>query len=54
MRGAAATIIEVMPVSTLMYGGIAQPRVDQGLELAEDLAAADLHRTDLGDRAVLR
>ena len=24
-------------------------RVDQGLELAEDLAAADLHRADLGD-----
>ena len=29
-------------------------RVDQGLELAEHLAAADLHRADLGDRAVLR
>ena len=28
--------------------------VDQGLELAEHLAAADLHRADLGDRAVLR
>jgi hypothetical protein len=25
MRGAVATIIEVMPVSTLMYGGIAWP-----------------------------
>ena len=28
--------------------------VDQGLELAEHLAAADLDRADLGDRAVLR
>ena len=30
------------------------PGVDEGLELAEHLPAADLDRADLGDRAVLR
>ena len=33
-----------------MNGGIARARVDQGLELAEHLAAAHLDRADLGDR----
>ena len=38
-----------MPVSTAMNGGIVGARVDQGLELAEHLAAAHLDRADLGD-----
>ena len=49
--GASATMELVMPVSTAMNGGIARVRVDQGLELAEHLAAAHLHRADLGDHA---
>ena len=43
------TIESVMPVSTLTNGRDRHPRVDQRLELAEHLAAADLHRADLGD-----
>ena len=54
MRGAAATIIEVMPGQHADVGRDLPARVDQRLELAEHLAAADLHRADLGDRAVLR
>ena len=47
--GASATIELVMPVSTAMNAGISVVRVDQGLELAEHLAAAHLDRADLGD-----
>ena len=43
-----------MPVSTVISGGMAAPGVDQGLERAEALAAAHLHRADLGDAAVAR
>ena len=53
-RGAPATIVSLMPVSTEMNGGIGTPGVDQRLELAQPLAAADLHRADLGDLAALR
>ena len=38
-----------MPVSTLTNGVIGDAGVDEGLELAEHLAAADLDRADLGD-----
>ena len=43
-----------MPVSTEMKAGIGAARVDQGLELADDLAAAHLDRADLGDAALGR
>ena len=50
--GAPETIASVMPVSTLTNGVIADARVDEGLELAEHLPAANLDRADLGDRVV--
>ena len=50
-RRAARPSPSVMPVSTWMNAGIGSPGLDQGLELAEHLAAAHLHRTELGDRA---
>ena len=52
MRGASATMASVMPVSTWMNAGIGPRGVDQGLELAEHLAAAHLDGADLGDRRV--
>ena len=50
-RGAGSTMASVMPVSTVISGGMADARVDQGLERAEALAAPQLHRPDLGDGA---
>ena len=44
----------VMPVSTVICGRDGRARVHQGLEGAEALAAAQLHRADLGDAAVGR
>ena len=52
--GAGATIASVMPVSTVMNGGIGRAGVDQGGELAHLLAAADLDRADLGDPVAVR
>ena len=52
--GASATMALVMPVSTAISGGMCALRVDQGLELAEHLAAAHLDRAELGDRVRLR
>ena len=54
MRGAGITIASVMPVSTVISGGIGRAGVDERLERAEALAAADLDRADLGDAARLR
>ena len=51
--GAPATIWLVMPVSTAISGGMCGPGIDQGLELAEHLAAAHLDRADLGDHVGL-
>ena len=47
--GRAATIASVMPVRTVMAGGMALPGVDERLERAQALAAPDLDRADLGD-----
>ena len=47
--GAVLTIRVVMPVSVWMKAGTGMPGVDEGLELAEHLAAAHLHGADLGD-----
>ena len=51
MRGAGSTIASVIPVSTVMNGRDRHAGVHERLELAEALAAAVLHRADLGDRA---
>ncbi len=47
--GAGISIASVIPVSTVMNGGIGTTGVDQRPELAQLLAAADLDRADLGD-----
>jgi hypothetical protein len=48
MRGASKTIAVVMPVRDDLRRDAA-PGVDEGAELTEYLAAAHLHRADLGD-----
>ena len=54
MRGASRTIESVMPVRTEMKAGMGSAGVDEGLELAEQLAAAHLDGADLGDAALGR
>lgn len=49
MVGASQTMAVVMPVSVTICGDRAA-RIHQGGELAEHLATAHLHGTDLGDR----
>ena len=54
MRGAGRTIASVMPVSTVIIGGIGTPGFTSVSNAAEALAAAELDRADLGDRAARR
>ena len=54
MRGAGRTIASVMPVRTVMNGGIGIARVHEGVERPEALAPAVLDRADLGDRVEVR
>ena len=49
MRGAGRTMRSVMPVSTVMNGGIGVPGFTSVSKVPEPLPAAVLHRADLGD-----
>ena len=53
MRGAGSTIASVMPVSTVMNGGIATPGLTSVSKRPRQLTAAELDRADLGDLAVV-
>ena len=50
MRGAGSTIASVMPVSTVIIGGIGTPGFTNVSNRPEQLAAAHAQRADLGDR----
>ncbi len=46
---ASVTIAVVIPVRVTIWGGMGATGIDEGGELADHLAAPDLHGADLGD-----
>ena len=51
--GASATISSVMPVSSVIFGGMGFSGIHKGVEGVHDFAARHLHRADLSDPLVV-